>query len=157
MTQHGLHVVLFEPEIPPNTGNIARTCAATGTPLHLIQPLGFSVDEPYVRRAGLDYWSRLTLHRHDGWDQFHRTAENGRLALLSTKGEKRYTEITEEVPLYLVFGPETRGLPTSLLGRYQDLVYRIPMGAEIRSLNLSNSVAVVLYDLLRRLGFPGLE
>ncbi|MDA3949238.1 MAG: tRNA (cytidine(34)-2'-O)-methyltransferase [Spirochaeta sp.] len=157
-----IHVVLVEPEIPPNTGNIARTCAATGTPLHLVQPLGFSISDRQVRRAGLDYWSDLDLHVHGDTDAFfaylHDTAtvpagKDLPIALLTTKGKRTYTDIPLDEELYLLFGPETRGLSGDILARYPQRRYRIPMLPGQRSLNLSNSVAVVLYDLLRRNGF----
>lgn len=166
-----IHVVLYEPEIPPNTGNIARTCAATGVSLHLVEPLGFSVAERDVRRAGLDYWDLVDLHVHRDWRAFldHCGVETGGVekseiawAFLSTRGTKLYTSIeprpdTGEVrDLYLVFGPETRGLPTELLAAHRDHMYRVPMSTTFRSLNLANTVALVLYDVLRRQGFPGL-
>ncbi|TVR70391.1 MAG: tRNA (cytidine(34)-2'-O)-methyltransferase [Spirochaetaceae bacterium] len=162
-----IHVVLYEPEIPPNTGNVARTCAATDTPLHLIEPLGFSISDRQVRRAGLDYWDKLDLHVHSDWDAFLRYSTVGRetpvIAPLSTRGSRLYTAISTDLmqpdnrdPLYLLFGPETRGLPATILGLCGDRVYRVPMSTEFRSLNLSNTVALVLYNLLESRGFPGL-
>lgn len=156
-----IHVVLVEPEIPPNTGNIARTCAATGTPLHLVEPLGFSISDKHVRRAGLDYWSDVEIVTHRNVEVFlDGVQENGRqnaqLALMTTKGSRWYTEIpdpTAATDLYLVFGPETRGLSDDILARYPDDRYRIPMKPGQRSLNLGNAAAVVLYDLLRRNNF----
>ena len=159
-----INVVLVEPEIPPNTGNIARTCAATGATLHLVEPLGFSVSEREVRRAGLDYWQYLDVRTHADVDHFLATLLNDRRALppalLTTKGERSYVEIrppsmTEN--LYLLFGPETRGLSTDLLARFPEHRYRIPMVEGRRSLNLSNSVAIVIYELLRRIDFSGLS
>ena len=151
-----MHVVLIEPEIPPNTGNIARTCAATGTPLHLVKPLGFSISDRQVRRAGLDYWSDVDLHVHDNSDAFFAYAGNlGPLALMTTKGDQTYTDIPLDDELFVLFGPETRGLSSDILARYPQQRYRIPMLPGQRSLNLSNSVAVVVYDILRRSGFTG--
>lgn len=165
-----IEVVLFEPEIPPNTGNISRTCAATGTPLHLIEPLGFSISDKHLRRAGLDYWDYLSISTHPDWPSFldYVAGKQGNLAFFSTRGARRYTEIplppppagescSTEIPLFIVFGPETRGLPGEILSDFADRTYRIPLRRELRSLNLSNAVALVLYDLLRRQGFSGLE
>lgn len=160
--------MLYEPEIPPNTGNVARTCAATGTPLHLIEPLGFSISSRQVRRAGLDYWNELDLSVHENWDTFLACAAavdpEPRIAPLSTRGTRPYTSITEDMVapgdaerVYLLFGPETRGLPQSLLDSRGKAVYRIPMSTGFRSLNLANTVALVLYELLARQGFPGLR
>ncbi|MFP4211216.1 MAG: tRNA (cytidine(34)-2'-O)-methyltransferase [Alkalispirochaeta sp.] len=156
-----IHVVLYEPEIPPNTGNIARTCAATGTPLHLIKPLGFSISDRHLRRAGLDYWDDLDLVVHDDFTAFERSLDGGsvRLALLTTKGTLRYDQIRPPLPeeeLYLLFGPETRGLPADLLARHREHRYRVPMKQGLRSLNLSNSVAIVLYEQLRKRDFADL-
>lgn len=156
-----IHIVLVEPEIPPNTGNIARTCAATATPLHLVEPLGFSISDKNVKRAGLDYWKDLDLHVHRDFATFSRKRLEGKscdVALLSTKGERRYTEIvtpSRDTDLYILFGPETRGLSPEVLAAYPERRYRIPMIADQRSLNLSNAVAIVIYDLLGRIGFAG--
>lgn len=154
-------VILFQPEIPPNTGNIARTCACTATALTLIEPLGFSLEERMVRRAGLDYWEHLALTVEPSWDAAlaaaRAAAHDITVALLSTRGIHNYTEIPADRPVCLVFGPETRGLPRDLLERHRQESYRIPMGTAVRSLNLSNTVALVLYDVLRRQGFPGLQ
>lgn len=154
-----IHIVLIEPEIPPNTGNIARTCAATDTPLHLVGPLGFSITDKHVKRAGLDYWDALNLYRYDDLEQFwaqHIDPNQLEPALMTTKGDQRYTEI--ELPrsdedLFLLFGPETRGLPQEIRSAFPQRQFRIPMAEGNRSLNLSNSVAIVLYDLLRRVDF----
>jgi len=156
-----IHVVLYEPEIPPNTGNIARTCAATGVPLHLIEPLGFSISDKHLRRAGLDYWSDLELTVHPDFGAFEDSLSGGanRYALLTTKGRVGYDRIPAAAPdeeIYLIFGPETRGLPEDLLARFPDERYRIPMKEGLRSLNLGNSVAIVLYEQLRKESFPGL-
>ncbi len=153
-------IVLYEPEIPPNTGNVARTCAATNTALALIEPLGFSLDDRYLKRAGLDYWQDVQLTSWANWDTFqsHRSSqEEATLALLSTRGNRCYTEIPIDKPVIVVFGPETRGLPRPMLDSHPDESYRIPMMPGLRSLNLSNTVALVLYDILRRQGFPGMQ
>ena len=158
-----IHVVLVEPEIPPNTGNVARTCAAVGVPLHLVEPLGFSISDKHLRRAGLDYWDALDLHVHRDVTAFFDTVAGSgggsRYAMLTTKGARWYTEIApppREEELYLLFGPETRGLSPDILARDEQDNYRIPMASGLRSLNLSNTVAIVLYDQLRRTGFEGL-
>lgn len=151
-----MHIVLFEPEIPANTGNISRTCAVTGMPLHLIKPLGFSLADRYLKRAGLDYWDKLDLHIHENFEDFLAAYPNARLFLFSTHAHRNYAEIRYESDDFLVFGPETRGLPAAIRENYGTAV-RIPMGSEIRSLNLSNSVAIAAYEALRQQGFPGLE
>ncbi|HHX73325.1 MAG TPA: tRNA (uridine(34)/cytosine(34)/5-carboxymethylaminomethyluridine(34)-2'-O)-methyltransferase TrmL [Firmicutes bacterium] len=151
-----MHVVLVEPEIPPNTGNISRTCAATGTTLHLVEPLGFSLSERHLRRAGLDYWEHLQLVLHPDLMAFLAQVEGKRLWLLTTKGTRFYTDVKYEPDDCLLFGRETAGLPDWLLARYPDRCLRIPMGPGIRSLNLSNAVAIVLYEALRQQGFAGL-
>ena len=157
-----IHVVLVEPEIPPNTGNIARTCAATGVSLHLVEPLGFSLDDRYLKRAGLDYWKDLNLHIHrDITALFAHMDSLGEPvlppALLTTRGEMMYTDIVPPVrqeELFLLFGPETRGLSDGLLADHPGRRYRIPMLPHRRSLNLSNSVAIVVYGLLQKQNFP---
>ena len=150
-----MHVVLFEPEIPANTGNISRTCAVAGITLHLIKPLGFSLADRYLKRAGLDYWDKLDLFVHENFEDFLSKNPTARLFLFSTHASKNYTEVSYQTDDYLVFGPETRGLPPELRDHYGTAV-RIPMGKEIRSLNLSNSVAIAAYEALRQLKFPGL-
>lgn len=154
-----LAIVLFEPEIPPNTGNVARTCAATGVELHLIEPLGFSIDDRAVKRAGLDYWRDVQVHVHSGWTDFSGYSASADFAFLSTRGMQPYSEIPvdESGTRYLVFGPETRGLPEDLLAENRHNTYRIPMRRGQRSLNLGNTVALVLYDQLARRGFPDLQ
>ena len=159
-----LHVVLFQPQIPQNTGNIARTCAAVGAELHLVEPLGFSVSESAVRRAGLDYWSEVTVHRHAGLDPVLAAAagpaagpDGGQLVLLSTHGGRRYTDLRYRRGAYLLFGNETAGLPTELRARYEGATARIPMRRGLRSLNLANAVAVVVYEALRQLAPPDLS
>ncbi len=151
-----LHVVLYQPEIPQNTGNIARTCALTGTVLHLIHPLGFRLDERHLKRAGLDYWEEVTIREHSTWVAFREAYPGANCYYLSTKGDRRYTEVDYRPDDFLIFGPETRGLPASILEPAGDRVLRVPMRPGLRSLNLANSVAIVLYEALRQLGFPGL-
>ena len=152
-----LHIVLVHPEIPQNTGNIARTCAATGAVLHLVEPLGFSLDDRYLKRAGLDYWRLMELHVHPGLEEFFSAHAEARFFFASTKAPRSYAEARYRDGDFLVFGRETRGLPENLLEkRYEDCI-RIPMRPEARSLNLANSAAVVLYEALRQLDFPGLK
>lgn len=148
-----MHIVLFEPEIPQNTGNIARTCAATGAKLHLIEPLGFSIDEKHLKRAGLDYWPLVELEIHPDFGALLMHYPNARFYFASTKAAKCYTDVVYQKDDFIVFGPETRGLPESLLSAAYEKCIRIPMRGGIRSLNLSNSVAVVLYEALRQQGF----
>jgi tRNA (cytidine/uridine-2'-O-)-methyltransferase len=148
-----MHVVLFEPEIPPNTGSVARLCAATLTPLHLIEPLGFKIDDKHLKRAGLDYWEFVELHVHKSWDDFLATAQPKNLLFFSKRSAMSYTSIRYSETDFLVFGPETRGLPQTMLEAYASRFFRIPMmGTGVRSLNLSNAVSVVLYEGLRQLG-----
>lgn len=157
-----IHVVLYEPEIPPNTGNVARTCSATGCSLHLVEPLGFSLSDRYLKRAGLDYWDQLDLIVHPDADSFLARSDDGYRAFISTRGTRPYTDIAQTAhaapfeDVYLVFGPETRGLPRELLSRFSHDVYRVPMLPQRRSLNLANTVALVLYEQLRQRGFPDL-
>lgn len=151
-----LHIVLVNPEIPQNTGNIARSCAATGAELHLIEPLGFSLSDKYLKRAGLDYWHLMTYHTYPDIEDFLRKHPGARMHFASTKAPRGYHQARYEDGDFLVFGCETRGLPEKLLERVYDRCVRIPMRPEARSLNLSNAVAVVLYEALRQTGFPGL-
>lgn len=147
-----MHVVLFEPEIPPNTGSVARLCAATLTPLHLIEPLGFKIDDKHLKRAGLDYWEFVDLRVHKSWDDFLRTAAPKNLRFFSKRAARSYTSIRYGNDDFLVFGPETRGLPQQLADANASDFFRIPMmGAGVRSLNLSNAVSIVLYEGLRQL------
>ena len=147
-----LHVVLVQPEIPPNTGSIARLCAATKVRLHLIGPLGFSLEDRYLKRAGLDYWPFVDLHVHRDWDAFIAGRANAHLILFSARTARSYLSITHRPGAYLVFGSETRGLPADLLATHQGATYTIPIfNPEVRSLNLSNAVAIVVYDALRQL------
>ena len=148
-----MHVVLFEPEIPPNTGSVARLCAATLTPLHLIEPLGFKIDDKHLKRAGLDYWEFVDLHLHKSWEDFKKNVRPSTLRYFSKKAQKSYTSVGYEDDDYLVFGPETRGLPSEWLAANAAHSFRIPMmGHGVRSLNLSNAVSIVLYEGLRQLG-----
>ena len=152
-----LNVVLLEPEIPQNTGNIARTCAATGSRLHLVGPLGFSLEDRYLRRAGLDYWPQLDLRVYDDWADFCAQNPGARPWMATTKGARNYCDAAYGDGDYLLFGKETRGLPESLLAADYERAVRLPMRPGLRSLNLSNSVAVVVYEALRQQGFPELE
>ena len=148
-----MQVVLFEPEIPPNTGSVARLCAATLTPLHLIEPLGFKIDDKHLKRAGLDYWPFVDLHVHKSWLKFIERQKPRTLLFFSKKAEQSYTAARYQDEDYLVFGPETRGLPEDMLTANGARSFRIPMmGAGVRSLNLSNAVSIVLYEGLRQLG-----
>jgi len=148
-----MHVVLLEPEIPPNTGSVARLCAATLTTLHLIEPLGFKIDDKHLKRAGLDYWEFVDLRVHKSWAEFHRQIDSQKLLYFSKRATRSYTAARYREDDFLVFGPETRGLPQALLDKYPERCYLIPMrGTGVRSLNLSNAVSIVLYEALRQLG-----
>ena len=151
-----INIVLVEPEIPMNTGNIARTCAATGSRLHLVRPLGFDISDKAVKRAGLDYWSLLDLHVYDGLDDFFRQHPQPDLWLTTTRADRCYADAAYADGCWLFFGKETAGLPRELLERYPQRCVRLPMRADARSLNLANTVAVVTYEALRQLDFPGL-
>lgn len=146
------HVVLVEPEIPPNTGAVARTCAATGSTLHLIRPLGFKIDEQSVRRAGLDYWHLVDLHVHDNFASFRSSVPQPRLHLFSSGATQSYLDADFEPGDVLVFGKESVGLPRELLAEHSERVWGIPTSGAVRSLNLSNSVAIVLFEALRKNG-----
>ena len=152
-----LNIVLVCPEIHQNTGNIARTCAATGSRLHLVRPLGFEITDRALRRAGLDYWYLLDVKLYDSLDDFLNQHPEDRMWLLSTKAPRSYTEAAFQDGDYLLFGPESRGLPEPLLESRRDACLKIPMVEDARSLNLSSSAAVVLYEALRQLDFPGLR
>ncbi len=152
-----MHIVLVNPEIPQNTGNIARTCAATGMTLHLIRPLGFSLADKYLKRAGLDYWNLMEYRVYDRFENLLQAYPGANMHFLSTKAAHCYTEAVYAPDDFLVFGCETRGLPESLLCKAYDRCVRIPMAEGARSLNLSNSVAVVAYEALRQQGFPNLK
>lgn len=151
-----IHIVLVEPEIPMNTGNIARTCAATGSSLHLIKPLGFDISDKAVKRAGLDYWSLVDLHVYEGLEAFFAQNPAPDLWLTTTKAVKRYSDAEYRDGCWLFFGKETAGLPRGLLERYPQRCVRLPMREQARSLNLANTVAAVTYEALRQLDFPGL-
>ena len=146
-----LNIVLVEPEIPQNTGNIARTCAATGAALHLVEPLGFSISEKQVRRAGLDYWDLLELKTYPSLNDFFEQNINGHFYFASTKSKHIHSEVEYKEDTYILFGKETAGLPETLLKKYYDQCIRIPMKSDARSLNLSNSVAIIVYEALRQL------
>ena len=152
-----MHIVLVNPEIPQNTGNIARTCAATGAKLHLIEPLGFELSDKYLKRAGLDYWHLMTYEVHESWAAFLAANPGARLHFATTKAPRDYCAAEYGPDDYLVFGRETKGLDEALLAENYDRCVRIPMRPDARSLNLSNSVAILLYEALRQQGFPGLE
>lgn len=156
-----LNIVLVEPEIPQNTGNIARTCAAIGGKLHLVKPLGFKISDKYVKRAGLDYWDKLELEEHDSLNKFLEKypLEKNNMFLVTTKGKQVYSEniFGDLDEVFVLFGKETKGLPEDLLKSNLDRTIRIPMKQNLRSLNLSNSVAIVAYEILRQKEFEGLE
>lgn len=156
-----INVVLVEPEIPQNTGNIARTCAATGGKLHLVYPLGFDISEKQVRRAGLDYWDKLEIEEHNSFKEFLKkySPENNNMFFVTTKGKKCYSDVdySNMDEVFVLFGKETKGLPEDVLQEYLDKTIRIPMRKTLRSLNLSNSVAIVVYELLRQANYNDLE
>jgi tRNA (cytidine/uridine-2'-O-)-methyltransferase len=148
-----MQVVLFEPEIPPNTGSVARLCAATLTPLHLIEPLGFKIDDKHLKRAGLDYWEFVDLRVHPSWQHFIDVAAPKQLWFFSKRATRSYTGVRYEDTDFFVFGPETRGLPQQILDANPERALRIPLlGTGVRSLNLSNAVSIALYEALRQLG-----
>ncbi|MBE6008063.1 MAG: tRNA (cytidine(34)-2'-O)-methyltransferase [Lachnospiraceae bacterium] len=151
-----MHIVLLEPEIPQNAGNIARTCAVTGSVLHLIKPLGFSVEDKYLKRAGLDYWQYLDIRYYENFEDFVSKNPGARLIMATTKAKKVYTEINYKEDDYIVFGKESAGIPEEILLDYKETSVRIPMSGTLRSLNLSNSVAIMVYEALRQLDFKGL-
>jgi tRNA (cytidine/uridine-2'-O-)-methyltransferase len=147
-----LHVVLVAPEIPPNTGSIARLCAATYTRLHLIRPLGFSLDDRYLKRAGLDYWPYVDVHTYDDWHRFRRQHPRARMHFFSARATRSYLDVGYVAGDYLVFGCETKGLPSALLAAHRSDTYVIPISSpHVRSLNLSNAVSIVVYEALRQL------
>lgn len=154
-----LHIVFVEPEIPGNTGNIARTCAATGAHLHLVKPLGFDIDEKAVRRAGLDYWPYVNLSVYESLDEFLEKNANRRMFLATTKGSQRYTDVEYRDDDMILFGRETAGLPRDFITQNSSMAIRIPMSKEtrLRSLNLANSANIVLFEALRQLDFPELK
>ena len=152
-----MNIILHEPEIPANTGNIGRTCVATGTALHLIRPLGFDISDKAVRRAGMDYWKDLELYVYEDFNDFVSKNPNARIYMATTKAKKAYTEVIYEENDFIMFGKESAGIPEEILIKYEDTSVRIPMIGEIRSLNLSNSVAIMLYEALRQQNFEGMK
>lgn len=148
-----MNIVLFEPEMPANTGNIGRTCVATGTRLHLIEPLGFRLNEKAVKRAGLDYWDKLDVTVYCDYKDFLQRNPGAKIFMASTKARKIYTEVSYDPDCFLMFGKESAGIPEEILAQHPDTSIRIPMWGEIRSLNLSNSVSIILYEALRQNGF----
>jgi len=152
-----INIVLVEPEIPQNTGNIARTCAATGAALHLVGPLGFSIDDKYLKRAGLDYWKYVDLKYYNNLREFFDLNKGANFIFCTTKAQKSYHEINYDDNCFLLFGKETKGLPEALLKTNYEKCIRIPMLDHIRSLNLSNSVAIILYEALRQNGFENMQ
>ncbi|WP_127581472.1 tRNA (uridine(34)/cytosine(34)/5-carboxymethylaminomethyluridine(34)-2'-O)-methyltransferase TrmL [Paenibacillus koleovorans] len=151
------HIVLVEPEIPANTGNIARTCAATGTCLHLVRPLGFNTDDRTLKRAGLDYWHAVQVFYYDSFRELQEKYTSSRFFFATTKAERYYTQFEYKDGDMLVFGKETKGLPPELIAANRESCIRMPMTDAVRSLNLSNSAAIVLFEALRQTGFPGLS
>lgn len=152
-----INIVLHEPEIPGNTGNIGRTCVATGVKLHLIEPLGFQIDEKHLKRAGMDYWDKLDVTVYDDFNDFLAKNPGAKIYMATTKSKQKYTDVNYEEDCFIMFGKESAGIPEEILLDYKDTAVRIPMYPEIRSLNLSNSVAIVLYEALRQHDFKGLE
>lgn len=155
----GFHIVFVEPEIPPNTGNIARTCAATDSVLHLVRPLGFDIDSKAVRRAGLDYWQYVDLEVHESLEAFLKTYADRRMFLATTKAGKRYTDVRYKDGDMILFGRETQGLPKDFVEKNKEFAIRIPMSenTRLRSLNLANSANIILFEALRQLDFPRLK
>jgi tRNA (cytidine/uridine-2'-O-)-methyltransferase len=151
------HIVLVEPEIPGNTGNISRLCAATGCHLHLVRPLGFTIDDKTLKRAGLDYWHLLTVSYHDNFVELQQLYPTGRFFCHTTKTDKFHSAVAFQPGDFLVFGKETAGLPATILNQYPDRCVRLPMIEGARSLNLSNAVAVSVYEALRQTGYGGLR
>jgi tRNA (cytidine/uridine-2'-O-)-methyltransferase len=154
-----MHIVLVEPEIPPNTGNIARTCAATGTVLHLVKPLGFAIDDKSLKRAGLDYWQHVQVEVHESLDDFMKTHEGKSMYLATTKGGCIYSDVEFKDEDMILFGRETAGLPKDFIAAHEDKAIRIPMSEDtrLRSLNLSNCANIILFEALRQQGFPNLK
>lgn len=152
-----LNIVLHEPEIPANTGNIGRTCVAAGARLHLIEPMGFQINEKQVKRAGLDYWDKLDVTIYESFEDFLLKNPGAKLYMATTKSKQKYTDVSFEDDAYIMFGKESAGIPEEILLDYKETSIRIPMYPDIRSLNLGNSVAIVLYEALRQQEFKGLE
>ena len=152
-----VHIVLHEPEIPANTGNIGRTCVATGSVLHLIEPLGFQINDKMLKRSGLDYWDKLEVHRYVNFEEFLEKNPGARIYMATTKSKQTYTDVSYEDGCYIMFGKESAGIPEEILMQYKETCVRIPMLDRIRSLNLGNSVAIVCYEALRQQGFKELQ
>lgn len=152
-----INIVLLEPEIPANTGNIGRTCVAAGARLHLIEPLGFRLDEKSLKRAGMDYWNQLDVTTYIDYNNFLEKNSGAKLFMATTKAPKLYTEVSYGQDCYIMFGKESAGIPEEILVNHKEECIRIPMAGQIRSLNLGNSVAVVLYEALRQNNFEGME
>ena len=152
-----LNIVLHEPEIPSNTGNIGRTCVAAGIRLHLIEPMGFQINEKMLKRAGLDYWDKLDVTIYDDYNDFLAKNPGAKVYMATTKSKQKYTDVSYEEDAYIMFGKESAGIPEEILLENRQTCVRIPMMPGERSLNLSNSVAIVVYEALRQQGFPGLE
>lgn len=152
-----LNIVLYEPEIPANTGNIGRTCVATGTRLHLIEPLGFKLNEKALKRAGMDYWNDLDVTTYIDYQDFLEKNPGVKIYMATTKAHKVYTDVVYEPDCYIMFGKESAGIPEEILVEHEEDCMRIPMNGDIRSLNLGNSVAIVLYEALRQNGFAGMN
>ncbi len=160
MTDLAIHIVLYQPLIPANTGNIARSCAGTGVKLHLIRPLGFSTDDKMLKRAGLDYWEHVDIHYYDGLQELFDRYQNGAFYYITKFGAKTHTSYDysdKDKDHFFVFGQETKGLPKQLIEQNPDHCLRIPMNDNIRSLNLSNTAAILMYEALRQQDYPGLE
>ncbi|MBS6942475.1 MAG: tRNA (uridine(34)/cytosine(34)/5-carboxymethylaminomethyluridine(34)-2'-O)-methyltransferase TrmL [Clostridiales bacterium] len=151
-----IHIVLVSPEIPQNTGNIARTCAATGCALHLVKPLGFSIDDKHLKRAGLDYWDKVTVGVYESFEELEQKYPDAHFYPVETEGSRFHTEVTYPEDVFFVFGKETKGLPKAIVEKYADTLIRLPMRKGLRSLNLSNAAAVMVYEALRQRGFEGL-
>lgn len=152
-----MNIILHQPEIPGNTGNIGRTCVATGTSLHLIEPLGFRLDEKAIRRAGMDYWFALELHRYVNFEEFKERHPGAKIWMATTKAKRSYTDVSFSQDDFIMFGKESAGIPEEILVEHEEDCIRIPMLPTIRSLNLSNSVAIVLYEALRQNGFQEMQ
>lgn len=160
VNQMGIHIVLYQPQIPANTGNIARTCAATNTPLHLIHPLGFSTDDKMLKRAGLDYWEFVKINYYDSLDHFLEENKGGKFYFITKFGESKHTDFDfsyADEDIFFIFGRETTGLPKDVIAQYPETCLRLPMNNDhVRSLNLSNAAAILVYEALRQQNYPGL-
>ncbi len=152
-----MNIILYQPEIPANTGNIGRTCVATNTVLHLIEPLGFRLNEKEIKRAGMDYWEHLDVRRYMNFEEFLEKNPNAKIYMATTKAHKSYAEVKYEPDDFIMFGKESAGIPEEILVDYEDTCIRIPMLPKIRSLNLSNSVSIVLYEALRQNDFANMQ